>query len=667
MRTCYEIEETDAYLAARELLLRRCGAWAEANGLAMSLPLAEALLDSRHFSSDGRLGYWTPAQVSRALLEWIPATVSASEEYLLDAPETLRTLLRYLDAHGLRDPRGAAVEENESAIDMAAKEFAEAIRDQERYGMAKTVMMSARDRGVDIGDPEALAAFRSDVREGRLVLDEDLLGRALERQVGRPAAGQERKFAQLPVSLPDGEELTAAARRSKAVGQLRAFADWLGPKGRALTSAGNIRPADARELIVLLGTGDERLRFHSAAELPGLELIANWAKKARLVRKQGTRLVPVAKARPVLADAEALWQRAFEAAFDLGDAVCRPIWADEPASPVRLLYDVIVPDVLAAIYSMDEPVPVARLAESVWETVRAHFDVDSLSPLGQVGLRGRVDNDVEQIFDAFEALGAVTSTRGLASDVFSEDLDEASGMADGPFSDERAAALRELLAKPGRQVSLTPLGTRAMRRRMLAEGREAGLVGELADASPAELLGTVAEHYTPETRVEEIAIWRAAHGGSLDPLVQAIRDCPFVSRRVAMLQTLVKAVPEGGGLLARLSRDPELGPVVLLAEKQDRKPGEVSPAEAAWLMAGSLLEFLEIGGPDAVREQLEELPRYQREAAVCAVRDSGYPAHETLEDFRVLVAEPILSTPSRPRAVRNIPAQRSRRRKRRGR
>lgn len=65
---------------------------------------------------------------------------------------------------------------------------------------------------------------------------------------------------------------------------------------------------------------------------------------------------------------------------------------------------------------------------------------------------------------------------------------------------------------------------------------------------------------------------------------------------------------------------------MLLAEKQDRKPGEVSPAEGAWLMAGSLLEFLEIGGPDAVREELEELPRYQREAAVCAVRDSGFPS-----------------------------------------
>lgn len=627
MRTYYEIEETDAYLATRELLLRRCVAWAEANGLVMSLPLAGALLDSRHFSSDGRLGYWNPAQVRRALLEWIPEKVTARYEDLLDSPETLRTLLRYLQAHGLRDPRGAAVEENESAIDAVAKEFADAIGDQERYGM----------------------------------------GRALQRQLGRPAPGQERKFTQLPVTLPAPEELTAAAGRSKVVGQLRAFAEWLGPRGRALTSAGNIRPADARELIALLGTADEGLRFHSAAELPGLDLIVNWAKKARLVRKQGTRLAPVAKARPLLADAEALWQRAFEAAFDLGDAVCRPIWADEPPSPVRLLYDVIVPDVLAAIYSIDEPVPVARLAEPVWETVRAHFDVGSLSPLGQTGLRGRVDNDVEQIFDAFEALGAVTSTHGVASAVFAEDLDEGSDLADRPFSGERAAALRERLAGPGRMVSLTPLGTRAMRQRMLAEGREAGLVGELAGASPAEVLGTVAEHYTPETTAEEIGIWRAAHGGSLDPLVQAIRDCSFLSRRVALLKTLVNVVPEGDELLASLLRDPELGPVALLAGKQDRRPDEVSPAEAAWLMAGSILELLEIGGPDAVREQIEELPRSQREDVVRAVRDSGYPARETLEDFRALVAEPILSAPSRPRTVRNAPRRRPRPGKRRGR
>src|SRR5260370_22562009 len=118
-----------------------------------------------------------------------------------------------------------------------------------------------------------------------------------------------------------------------------------------------------------------------------------------------------------------------------------------------------------------------------------------------------------------------------------------------------------------------------MRQRMVAEGREAGLVGELANASPAELLGTVAEHYTPETAAEEIGIWRAAHGGSLDPLVQAIRDCPFLSRRVALLKTLVNAVPGGGQLLASPLRDPQPRPVAPLAEKPDRRPHRVSPPQ----------------------------------------------------------------------------------------
>ena len=654
MRTLYEIEDTDGYFAARELLLRRCEAWAETDGLALSPLLAAALLDSRHFSSDGRLGYWTPAQVRRALLEWIPEKVTAFREDLLEAPVTLRTLLRYLDAHGLRDPRGAAAGENESAIDAAEKEFADALADQERYGTAKTVAMSALDRGVDIGDPQALTAFLDGVQEGRIALDENLLERALERQLTRPAQ-EERKFAQLPVRLPAPEELHAAAQRSKVTGQLRALVEWLGPAGRPLTPAGMIRPADARVLITLLGTGDEGLRFRSAAELPGLDLIVTWAKKARLARRQGTRLVPVAKARPVLADSDALWQRAFEAAFDIGDAVCRPIWPDEPFSPVRLLYDVIVPDVLAAIYSMEEPVPVARLAVSVWDSVRAHFDVDSLTPLSESGLRGRADNDLEHIFDAFEALGAVTSVHGVASDMFSADLDEAFSLSPGeqlPFSGERAAALREQLAAPGRLVSLTPLGTRAMRQRLLAEGREAGLVGELANAPAAELLGTVAEHYPPEAAAEEIAIWRAGHGGMLDPLVQAVRDCPFVSSQVTMLNVLAMAVPEGEQLLSSLLRDPELGPVALLARRPDLDPEAVSPAEGTWLMTGSILELLEIGGADAVIAQLAELPRRQREDVVRAVRDSSYPARETLQDFQALVADPVLSAPARLRAAR---------------
>ena len=194
-----------------------------------------------------------------------------------------------------------------------------------------------------------------------------------------------------------------------------------------------------------------------------------------------------------------------------------------------------------------------------------------------------------------------------------------------------------------------------MRERMLAEGREAGLVGELAGAAPAELLGTVAEHYTTSSAPEEIAIWRAAHGGSLDPLVQAVRDCPFLSRRVALLKTLARSVPEGSELI----RDPALGPVVLLAERDDLSPQDATSEEAAWIMAGSVLELLEIGGPEAVREQVENLPPAQRKDIVRAVSASGYPAPETLEEFRTLVAEPILHAPARPHAVRGTRRPRS--------
>jgi predicted nucleic acid-binding protein len=45
--------------------------------------------------------------------------------------------------------------------------------------------------------------------------------------------------------------------------------------------------------------------------------------------------------------------------------------------------------------------------------------------------------------------------------------------AASPVNRTRSAALRRHLKEPGRLIALTPLGTRAMRERMLAEGREA--------------------------------------------------------------------------------------------------------------------------------------------------------------------------------------------------
>ena len=458
-------------------------------------------------------------------------------------------------------------------------------------------------------------------------------------------------MTQLPVRLPAPEELATAAEHGKVVAQFRVLAEWLGPQAgnsRWRRTSGPRMPGSSSPCSAL---GDEGLKFRSASELPGLSLVVGWALQARVIRRQGTRLLPVAKARPLLADAEALWQRAFEAAFAISDVVCRPAWADEPPSPVQQTFDVVVPDVLASIYSMEEPVPVPRLAESVWQGVEARFDLAHASSYALESLRARTNRDVEHVFDAFEALGAVTSVRAIADGMFLQDLADP---AASPFGRVRSAALRRQLKDPVRLVALTPLGTRAMRERMLAEGREAGLVGELAAAAPAEMLGVVAEHYTGASAAQEIARWREAHGGSLDPLLAAIDDCPFVTRRVALLQTLVGAVPEGPRLLADLSRDSGHRPVALLARRAEVRPAKATPEEATWMMIGSILELLELGGPEAVTGQLSQLPSGRRKELVRTVLASGFPVPETIEEFRTLVAAPILHGPPQPHTAAHV-------------
>jgi hypothetical protein len=216
----------------------------------------------------------------------------------------LRTVLRYLEATGLRAPRGATTAENEAAIDAAATAFSAAIADPDRHGLAKAMALA-----VGLDQPEAIEAF---LQEGPRTLpdvDPGAVQAAMARQARLPALNAEQKMPQLPVSLPARDELAAAAGRSKVAVQLRALTQWLSPQGQALTAAKNIRPADARNLVTLLGTGDEGLKFRSAADLPGLNLVVSLALQARIIRRQGTRLVAVAKARPLLADTEALWQR----------------------------------------------------------------------------------------------------------------------------------------------------------------------------------------------------------------------------------------------------------------------------------------------------------------------------------------------------------------------
>ena len=101
--------------------------------------------------------------------------------------------------------------------------------------------------------------------------------------------------------------------------------------------------------------------------------------------------------------------------------------------------------------------------------------------------------------------------------------------------------------------------------------------------------------------------------------VPALPKCGVPAPKAAFQpQRLVRAIS------CQAPPRPGAGPGCPAHAEADSKPDEVSLEEAAWLMAGSILELPEIGGPDAVRAQLEELSRPQRVDVVRAVCDSSY-------------------------------------------
>jgi hypothetical protein len=630
VRTFLEIEQVEEFHVTRELLVHRCVTWAQARGLPADPLVLEAALDSRHLSTDGRMAFWTPAHVRRLLLEWLPQQVDADPSELKDAPQSLRTLLRFLADSGLRDPRGASMEENEDAITEAAAQF--------------PAVLAALDNGAGVTAARAVSRFAEDVQAGRASFDVDLLDRLMGAQVGEPELAQERAIAQLPVSLPSAAELAEAAAGSLIVRQLRAFAEWVGADGRALTSAGNLKITDARTLVDLLGTDEEDLKVRTSAELPHLNLIFSWAKKAGLVRATKTRVTQVAKAAPLIDDAEALWQRAFDTFFELRDAVCVPIWADEGPSMLHEVYAEAVPDVLNTIYSMPHPVPVARLEESVWQSCRLQFPIETGSFLQQEGWRGRAGNDLVQVFKVLDDLGAVDRTHGVADEMFSVDLVEDFEMpfpGERPISGLTAARLRDQLSQPGELVALTGLGTRAMRQRLLAEGREAALVGDLAAAEPAELLGVIAEHYTPEAGEAEISGWLARHGGDIEPLLDAVRACPFRARASAMLNVLGMATPDWTAVLHRLRDDPVLAPLAVMAllDEDALGPDDLTGREQVLMVTEGFLQLLELGGPDAIHDQLTQMPEANPAGLLEVMRSCGHPGTPTMRDFQELVTD----------------------------
>jgi hypothetical protein len=344
------------------------------------------------------------------------------------------------------------------------------------------------------------------------------------------------------------------------------------------------------------------------------------------VRVVKGKLLRVAKAAPLLGNALALWTTAFDALPEPGLLVKQDGWGPGYALLLDDRLDIVLPDVFNTIYGMPEPMPVVRLAETVWlaclEGVRLDLE-PSIEPIWRDGLAG----EFRRLLGKLAGFGAVELTVGPPDPIYTMDL----VLENSELPPDVQDRLRVALDVPSLDlVSLTPLATRAVRARLLREGRFAPLVGELAAAAPAAMLGVVSEHYSEEEAVAEIAGWLAAHGGreaGLPVLLDAVRGCPFRTRAYVMLEVLAGSLPDGDALLHELRTDPALGPIAthLLVDHGELALESLDEREGLLGIAEQFLALLETGGPDATSATLTDVPAAERAHLAEAIPASGHP------------------------------------------
>ncbi|WP_405913774.1 hypothetical protein OG760_31030 [Streptomyces sp. NBC_00963] len=651
MRLYFAPEETDEFEAACGLLIHRAGRWADERGESLDGFGAESALDYRHRGTrDGRLGLWEPRHVEEFLLEWLPRTVSLlPEDEPGDMPGALALLLRYLDTVGLADPRGATLAENLAAIEAAAPRYRPAMEDRTRWGMARFWLTTAAEQGIDVHDQQALSDFVERARRGEVRYDEKVLDHIVARHHTHGPATGRRAEPQLPIALPAEDELRALAAQSPLLTWLRGITDWAGSEGRPVTTTGNPRIADARALVAELATGDDCAGVRSSARLPKLGLAVEWAKKARTVRIAKGRMYAVATARPLLDDPLALWRRTFDAFTDLREPLIVPRAGRHLPSPLATAFEQVVPDVLNTLYSLPYPMPWPRLRD----TVRGGYgDGYDMPP-------GTTDHALRRMLDALEDLGAIERYAGMADPVFLDapptealeppaglppELAELFGSLGGhPGADASAEAYRsELTDGMVELIRLTALGHDSVRRRLLAEGRDAPLIGELIHAPAAGLLGVLTDHYDPDSARTELAAWTAARpdpAAALDQLTDALRVCPFRTRAEAMLEVLTDAHPDGETVALSLRGDPLLAPTAIsvLVRREILDAEDLTEPESLLMIAESLLQLLETAGQDGVLEMLAGQDGDTQKILKPALA-SGHPDRAGMEDLREVAA-----------------------------
>jgi hypothetical protein len=567
----HDPEDEDAFAAVRQALVERFEA---TKGGADRGWVADQLVDFKHSYLGGDLGRWTADDLSEILLEIYPRKVVLEPADHADVISGIAAFLRFLDAEGLRTG-GEDGETLALLVEQAGARFDHAMADESKWGMGKRVFGGAAAQGVDVTDQAQLDAYVQAFNA--------LPGRERDALLGQlPNAPAPRSLP--PVVLAPHEELLAAAEASTLLGWVRGLVAYVGA-GVKLTDRGNLRLADAKELVGRLGTGDRfdrvigdrKFATRSSEELPDLHLTMELAAAAGFLVDDGSRLRPTdTAARPADDPVEAislLWQALVD---DVGPVQHR--WRDDTYGYgwyAEDLDDRLIEwqlDMYGDLAGLD----VALAADDAWADLLVDFDLDDEEPTKLELHREIMAHSLLGAFRRLEQLGVVRL----------EGADREPDLDREPDAEVRGTA------------HLTPLGVWVIQRQ-LGTFVSAPVVGALAEAAPDELFTQVVD-LPEESARAEVRHWLDQRGADgLPSLVAALPTATETARGVAF-SVLLGLGPAAVEAVEPLRANVELAPfrTVLRVDAGVATEDDMVAADPeGWVrLLGAVIE---LRGPDA--------------------------------------------------------------------
>lgn len=376
---------------------------------------AGCALDYKWAIQDPLLTHWVHDDVDDLLLGFLPSRMFLEDDEVDGVVDAVSRFLEFLEEEGHMAKGSTSAADLVAHLEEHRAEFREVMADPETGGHAKRLLMAMRDDGVDFEDEEAVDRWLAEFNAGPIERRESVVGPAPDPE----ELYEDGPAIELPPRPPVDEDLArASAARSPLLRKIIGLAEYMG-EGRRLTATGNLKLADARELVDLLETGDRtdyRIgekdhSFRSATELIWLDMLVWLAREVRAVKVQKNKMSATQVWRPT-GEEQPLGAASEIADIIVTDGPLSALFADRlPFDGPRSVVDASAASLLAGLYEGDRSFDdlVATLVGAIPNMVELpswYYSPDGDPEYLEVS----VGNDVERIARVLEWAGLLTWT-----------------------------------------------------------------------------------------------------------------------------------------------------------------------------------------------------------------------------------------------------------------